>query len=209
MSEERKQYHKQYYLDNKEKKKQYYLDNKEKRKQYKKQYYLDNKEKRRQYSKKYYLDNKEKGNEILKQYRLNNKEKIKQYNKQYCLDNKEKINFYVREKIKRDPNYKLIKIMRTRILGVLKGRFKSKSTLKLLGGSVEEVWNHIESKFEPGMTKENHGLWHFDHHRPCASFDLTDPEQQAKCFHYTNLEPLWATDNLKKGARYEMETADI
>jgi hypothetical protein len=87
----------------------------------------------------------------------------------------------------------------------LKGRYKSKSTIELLGCSVEEVWNHLESKFKAGMTKENHGLWHIDHHRPCASFDLADPKQQAKCFHYTNLKPLWATDNLKKGAKYEME----
>jgi hypothetical protein len=53
------------------------------------------------------------------------------------------------------------------------------------------------------MTRENHGLWHVDHIRPCASFDLTDPEQQAICFHYTNLQPLWAIDNIKKGARYD------
>ena len=52
------------------------------------------------------------------------------------------------------------------------------------------------------MTKENHGKWHVDHIIPCASFDLTKPEQQAKCFHYTNLQPLWAKDNAKKGAKY-------
>jgi hypothetical protein len=201
MSEKRKQYDKQYYLDNKEKKKQYdkqyYLANKEKIKQYKKQYRLDNKERIKQYR----LDNKER----IKQYRLDNKEKIKQYNKQYNLDNREKRRKYQNERTKRDPNFKLIRIIRTRILNVLKGRYKSKSTIELLGGSVEEVWNHLESKFKAGMTKENHGLWHMDHHRPCASFDLADPKQQAKCFHYTNLKPMWATDNLKKGAKYEME----
>jgi hypothetical protein len=214
---------KQYCLDNKEKIKQYRLDNKEKIKQYRldnkekmKQYYLDNKEKLKQYDKQYRLDNKEK----RKQYRLDNKEKLNQYTKQYYLDNREKFKQYrldnserrrkyQNERKKRDPNFKLMSVIRTRILNVLKGRYKSKSTLELLGGSVEEVWNHIESKFQPGMTKENHGLWHFDHHRPCASFDLTDLEQQAKCFHYTNLKPMWAIDNLKKGAKYEMETADI
>ena len=57
------------------------------------------------------------------------------------------------------------------------------------------------------MTKENYGEWHVDHIKPCASFDLTDPEQQAICFHYTNLQPLWAVDNIKKRDRldYEME----
>jgi hypothetical protein len=190
MNEKKKQYDKQYYLANKEK-----------IKQYKKQYRLDNKERIKQYR----LDNKER----IKQYRLDNKEKIKQYNKQYNLDNREKRRKYQNERTKRDPNFKLIRIIRTRILNVLKGRYKSKSTIELLGGSVEEVWNHLESKFKAGMTKENHGLWHMDHHRPCASFDLADPKQQAKCFHYTNLKPMWATDNLKKGAKYEMETTDI
>ena len=92
-------------------------------------------------------------------------------------------------------------------LSVLKGRYKSKPTLKLLGCSFEECWQHLESKFQPGMTKENYGLWHVDHIRPCVSFDLTDPEQQKICFHYTNLQPLWAIDNMKKGSKinYEVE----
>jgi hypothetical protein len=90
----------------------------------------------------------------------------------------------------------------------LKGRFKSKRTIELLGCSIEEVWNHLESKFKSGMTKENHGLWHIDHIKPCASFDLTDPEQQAICFHYTNLQPLWAVDNRRKGSRYGTDEMD-
>ncbi|MDA0758580.1 MAG: hypothetical protein O3C01_07975, partial [Bacteroidetes bacterium] len=186
MSEKRKQYDKQYYLDNKEKKKQYRLNNKEKIKQYNQKYYLNNKE-------------------YHKEYQLKNKEKTKQYKKQYELNNREKIRKYQNEKIKRDPNFKLARTIRIRILLALKNGHKSKSSLKLLGCSIEEAWNHLESKFKPGMNKENHGLWHIDHIKPCASFDLTDPEQQAICFHYTNLQPLWAIDNIKKGARYEME----
>jgi hypothetical protein len=55
------------------------------------------------------------------------------------------------------------------------------------------------------MTWENHGRygWHIDHIRPCASFDLADPEQQRKCFHYTNLQPLWASENMRKGDKWE------
>ena len=51
------------------------------------------------------------------------------------------------------------------------------------------------------MTRKNYGLWHVDHIKPCFSFDLTDPEQQKICFHYTNLQPLWALENIKKGKK--------
>jgi len=83
----------------------------------------------------------------------------------------------------------------------VKGKNKSASTMKLISCTIEELWRHLESKFEPWMTRENYGLWHVDHIRPCYSFDLTDPEQQKKCFHYTNLQPLEAIENIKKGAK--------
>ena len=56
------------------------------------------------------------------------------------------------------------------------------------------------------MTRDNYGMWHVDHIIPCASFDFSDPKQQELCFHYTNLQPLWAEDNLKKGAKLDYET---
>ena len=51
------------------------------------------------------------------------------------------------------------------------------------------------------MTWKNHGIWHVDHIRPCASFDLTKDEEQRECFHYKNLQPLWGPDNLAKGSK--------
>ena len=89
-----------------------------------------------------------------------------------------------------------------RILLALKGKSKSADTITLLGVSnIEFLWAYLEKQFKSGMTRENHGLWHVDHIIPCSSFDLTKPEEQAKCFHYTNLQPLWASENLSKGNR--------
>ena len=194
-----KEYAKQYRLNRKEYQKQWRLNNKE----YMKQWRLNNKEKIKEVMRQYRLDNDEKIKESMRQYRLDNKEKIKQWR----LDNRDYFNKYHQNRSKIDPIFKFIKNQRGRIWSALKGKNKSKSTMKLLGCSIEECWNHLEQQFKPGMTRDNYGLWHVDHIIPCASFDFNDPEQQKKCFHYTNLQPLWAEDNLKKGAKldYEME----
>jgi hypothetical protein len=138
--------------------------------------------------------NNEKRKQYLKQFYLKNREKRLQYNKEWRLKN-----------IKIDPNYKLIKNMRVRIWSVLKGKYKSEPTIKLLGCSVEECWQHLKSKFQPGMTKENYGQWHVDHIIPCAAFDLKCPVQQLTCFHYSNLQPLWAEDNIRKKDKINYE----
>jgi hypothetical protein len=55
------------------------------------------------------------------------------------------------------------------------------------------------------MTWDNYGpVWHVDHKRPCASFDFSDPVQQRLCWHWTNLQPLFAAENLSKGDKWEM-----
>jgi len=78
---------------------------------------------------------------------------------------------------------------------------KCAKTKQLIGCDVDKLIAHIESQFLTGMSWGNHGThgWHIDHVLPCASFDMSDPEQQRKCFHYTNLQPLWGPDNIRKG----------
>jgi len=68
--------------------------------------------------------------------------------------------------------------------------------MKLVGCTIEFIKGYLEAQFEPNMSWDNYGEWHIDHILPCASFDLTLPEEQQKCFHYTNLQPLWATTEI-------------
>jgi hypothetical protein len=82
------------------------------------------------------------------------------------------------------------------------GGHKSKSTIALLGMDLSEFRVYIQGQFRDGMTWENYGpVWHLDHVRPCAKFNLTDPGQQCICFKWDNIQPLLVKENLQKGDR--------
>jgi hypothetical protein len=86
----------------------------------------------------------------------------------------------------------------------LNGLTKSARTMDMLGCSTDELRRHLEGKWSAGMMWENYGGnngWQIDHVVPCASFDLSKPEDQRKCFHFTNLQPLWAVENRAKGIK--------
>ena len=103
---------------------------------------------------------------------------------------------------RRHPEILLKSRVRVRIGQALKKGYKKfYSSPVYLGCSYAELRKHIENLFQPGMTWENRGEREIDHIRPCASFDLMDPEQQKCCFHYTNLQPLWRHENRAKGAK--------
>lgn len=135
----------------------------------------------------------EKGKRTRRQYKQseNGKESSRRYNQS------EK-----RKEARRRYNQKIqVRIamnLRTRTRLALIGTSKSISTMKLLGCTIDVFLMHLESQFQSGMTFDNYGLWELDHINPCSAFDLTDPKQQKECFHYTNLQPLWREDNLKK-----------
>jgi hypothetical protein len=173
-----------------------------------KKYYENHKPQRKIYKQKY---GKLKKTELLskkQKYRLLNVDKIKQYHKNYKQKNKDKILKYFREynnkKLKTDNNFKITKRLRCRLYHALKGNAKRGSAIQDLGCSVDFLKQHLEAQFQPGMTWDNYNMhgWHIDHIRPLASFDLTDPEQLRAACHYTNLQPLWAADNISKGAKY-------
>jgi hypothetical protein len=109
----------------------------------------------------------------------------------------------ISERRKIDPNFKMLGILRSRIYGALKGTRKLAKTEVLLGCTIQEFRMHIQSKFKTGMNWENHGQWHVDHIRPCRSFDLSIESEQRKCFHFSNLQPLWASENLRKQGKWD------
>lgn len=91
-----------------------------------------------------------------------------------------------------------------RLVHLLKGETKSDSFPVLLGCSLPSLRMWLAAQFQPGMSWENYGLkWEVDHKKPCAVFDLTDPAQQKACFHYTNLQPLFVSDNRRKNAKWK------
>jgi len=178
-------------------------------KQYLKQYYLETKEKSiSSNSKEYRIKNIKRKKEYDRQRYLKNIEKIREQHKKYNLNNKEKRNEYMREYVKNrkktDIGFRIQCNLRRRLNLALKGKDKANSTMKLLGCSISYFKIYIESLFKPWMTWENYGdKWSVDHIIPCAAFDLTIPEQQQKCFHYSNLQPLDARENSKKGSMYD------
>lgn len=125
--------------------------------------------------------------------------------KRWARENRKRhsANCYVRwqERCEKDLNVRVAHYVRARTRQALRQVGVTEKTFTLIGCSPVELRAHLEGQFKPGMSWENYGAWHVDHRRPLASFDLTDPEQRRQACHYTNLQPLWAADNLSKGCR--------
>jgi len=210
---------KEYYEENKEKireyKRKYNQKNKERLKERRKKYQQENKEVLSVKAKEYRERNKERSKRYLKQWYKQNAEKVKQYredNKEYiskkCKEyrekNKKEINEknyqYRKHRRKTDLNTKIRDVLRSRLQKALKNGQKTGSAVRDLGCTIPELKVYLESKFQPGMSWENWSKdgWHVDHIIPLSSFDLANREELLKACHYTNLQPLWATDNLQK-----------
>jgi len=221
----KEQYLKDYYLRNREKicarSKHYHTCNKEKYKEKakknSKRWYENNKEKIKLWQKenkeriskrckKYYLERK-----AITEVRAKNKIINRNSARKYVEKNKHTLAYRLAVKRnarkqflknKNEPKYKIARSIRRRVHEAFKKCYVRKSVKLeiLIGCTVEQARQHIESLWLPGMTWENYNLytWHIDHIKPVNTFDLTDPEQQKLCFHYTNLRPLWASDNLRR-----------
>ena len=159
--------------------------------------------------------NKEKNSDRIKQYSKDyyqkNKDKIKARVKEWVGENRGKVNARMRAYSKKrkaiDVQYRLSCSLRQRLCAAMRAQIDNPQrdvkgkTLELLGCSLKELMSHLEARFTKGMSWDNYGEWHIDHILPCNSFDLTEQEEQELCFHYTNMQPLWASDNIRKGDR--------
>jgi len=192
-----------------------------------KRYYSENISERKKYEQTWRKKNEDKISVQKKEYRENNKEKIKKTNKDYFLRNKEKILEYKRKwrnknidkergyrkksskklreylskKYKEDILYRLKVLVRGRLQTFLRdSKFKKTSkTFDIVDCTPQELKEHLEKQFRDGMSWENRNEWHIDHIIPLCS--ATTEDELYKLCHYTNLQPLWATENIKKGGK--------
>lgn len=205
---------KKYSQDNKDKISERHSS--ERYKKYHKEWYIKNRNRILE-------DRKEKYNpENNRQYKQKNKNRISEYNKNYSVSNKDRINDNRKkrrdknpekyrkqkreyDKLKKsiDPQTKIACNLRSRTSLAISGKYKSGSAIRDLGCSLPELKIYIENQFQEGMSWENYGRdgWNIDHRIPLAKFDLTDREQFLKACNYTNLRPMWATDNFSKNDR--------
>ena len=204
---------------------EYYLQNKEKINTQQRKYYLKNKEEINRKSREYGQEHKEQIKKQQKEFKENNPEFVKErqrrydkkrkrkptkkslqykkeYNVKYRYLNKDRINRQSVERRKNDPLQHLMSTLRSRVYDALKrnGYKKTSKTYEILGASFEKVKQYIEQQFTKGMSWELVGpRIHIDHIMPLAS--ATNKEELIKLCHYTNLQPLWAEDNMKKGSK--------
>jgi len=200
--------HKEYYKKNGKKyMKEYYQKNKNKIKEYNKKRYIEKRIEILESQKKYINKNKKRIQEYQLEWRKKNKDKKYKSDRNYFLQNKDRLIKYrkdwVKNKKNNEPGFKIKCYLSSRLNSLLNGNVKITKTSILIDCPIKELKCHLEKQFQKGMSWKNYGLrgWHVDHIKPCCSFDLLKLSEQKKCFHYTNLQPLWAYDNLSKGGK--------
>lgn len=186
----------------------YYHAHKTELSEYKKKHREKNRERDALQQKEWREKNKEHCVAYRKNYNEKNRAKVYKRQKNYVQANAEKLRAwrreYYRDVLKGDVDFKIRANLRRRLYGVLRGEEKHKRTLELLGCSLQEFKDHLEKRFTEGMTWANYGEWHIDHIKPLASFDLTIPEELEKAGHFSNMQPLWASENCRKRDRHQV-----
>jgi 5-methylcytosine-specific restriction endonuclease McrA len=152
----------------------------------------------------YVAANKQRMDEYQASYRGKNAERLAEKERRYRREMKEQISArdVARKRLKRlnDPAYACIHRLRSRAAFAYAGKVKPATTIELIGCSPEQFKAHMESLFKPGMSWDLRTEWHIDHIIPLSAFDLDDPVQAKAAFNWKNCQPLWAVENLRKGA---------
>lgn len=165
---------------------------------------LNNKERVTDYNKNYYADNIDDSKGRYAEWADINRVHRRKYMAEWYGLNPHKHSEYGARR-REDVRFKIESAIRCRIWsGIKRGSKFGRRTFDLLGYTVEELRAHLERKFQPGMSWENYGDWHIDHIRPLSSFSYETPngEDFRAAWSLSNLQPLWARDNLIKGARW-------
>jgi hypothetical protein len=148
-----------------------------------------------------------------REYRQRNIDAIKTREAVYKKENRDvilsKLSAYLGRRWRSDPMFRLANSLRKKVGRALESQNSRKSvtTMTLIGCDVGFLKQHIERQFKDGMSWDRRSEWHIDHIVPCSEFDLSDPEQQQKCFHWSNLQPLWKSENLRKSNKIPQELA--
>jgi hypothetical protein len=170
-------------------------------------YYAKNSQKSIQYSHEWRRKNPEKGKAARKKWNDENTEKVRVFRAQWRADNIDKVRAYLREADRRRrkiPSVRLSRNISRAIAHSLDGNKNGRHWEDLVGYNIDQLKKHLEKKFLKGMTWENHGkVWHIDHIIPIMAFNFSDPKDIdfQKCWCLKNLRPLWAVENMSKGAR--------
>lgn len=139
--------------------------------------------------------------EAAKRYKLRKPHMYKQWFERNRLRQNAKTREWCKKRYHSNIAAKVRQLLATRLHTFVKS---GAGTMDYLGCSIDELRAHLETCFQVGMSWENYGRtgWHIDHIRPCASFNLADEVQARKCFHWTNLQPLWAFENVRKNSSW-------
>jgi len=175
--------------------KKYYVNHCEEIKNKQKEYYKNNKEKIREYNKEWYKNNLE----YHSQWREDNPEKVKKGYQTYYKNNLGKIKEANRKR-HLIPKNKLSSRFSCLIRNSLRGNKNNKHWEDLVNFTLRDLIIHLERQFKKGMAWSNYGKWHIDHRRPVSSFNFESysDKEFKKCWDLTNLQPLWASENLRK-----------
>lgn len=149
--------------------------------------------------------------ERQKAYQDARKEQTAKKSHQWYVNNKERVQANAKRLAEIRPDVRVRRALRARIVHALQDNYKSAKTMELIGCDIDFLRSHLESQFLEGMTWNNYGVktrswedtwWVVDHIRPCATFDMSNPDDQKICFHWTNLQPMWWRENIVKGDKW-------